>query len=102
MKKQINPTIKAHLIRSAFYVILLLAVCVIPFALAQRNTGKRASSLPSSFRQPGQPEEQPRSKATSDTRISHALRSGVSKQPRKVLSRPGGPPPICGLLVGSG
>ncbi len=39
MKKQINPTIKAHLIRSAFYVLLLLAVCVIPFALAQRNTG---------------------------------------------------------------
>jgi len=38
MKKQINPKIKAHLIRSAFYVILLLAVCVIPFALAQRNT----------------------------------------------------------------
>src|SRR5919197_599319 len=43
MKKQINPTIKAHLIRSAFYVILLLAVCVIPFALAQRNTGKQSS-----------------------------------------------------------
>jgi N-acetylneuraminic acid mutarotase len=37
VKKQINPTIMAHLIRSAFYVILLLAVCVIPFALAQRN-----------------------------------------------------------------
>ena len=44
MKKQINPTIKAHLIRSAFYVILLLAVCVIPFALAQRNTTKSARS----------------------------------------------------------
>ncbi len=42
MKKQINPTIKAHLIRSAFYVTLLLAVCVIPFALAQRNTIKSA------------------------------------------------------------
>src|SRR4029077_20882525 len=42
MKKQINPTIKAHLIRSAFYVILLLAVCVIPFALAQRNTFTRS------------------------------------------------------------
>ncbi len=41
MKKQINPTIKAHLIRSAFYVILLLAVCVIPFALAQQKTPKR-------------------------------------------------------------
>ena len=42
MKKQINPTIKAYLIRSAFYVILLLAVCVIPFALAQRNTNQRS------------------------------------------------------------
>jgi hypothetical protein len=42
MKKQINPTIKAHLIRSAFYVILLFAVCVIPLALAQRNATKRS------------------------------------------------------------
>jgi len=44
MKKQINPTIKAHLIRSAFYLLLLLAVCAIPFALAQsrsRGTSKR-------------------------------------------------------------
>jgi hypothetical protein len=38
MKKQVHPTIKAHLIRSAFCVLLLLAVCVTPFALAQRNT----------------------------------------------------------------
>ena len=44
MKKQINPNIKAHLIRSAFYVLLLLAVCVIPFALAQRNTTKQRSA----------------------------------------------------------
>ena len=43
MKKQINPTIKAHLIRSAFYLLLLVAVCAIPFALAQRNTIKRAN-----------------------------------------------------------
>src|SRR5882724_3765978 len=48
MKKQINPTIKAHLIRSAFYVTLLLAVCVIPFALAQRNTPKRSVSAKAS------------------------------------------------------
>jgi len=40
MKKQINSTIKAHLVRSAFYMMLLLAVCVIPFALAQRTTAK--------------------------------------------------------------
>ena len=44
MKKQINPTIKAHLIRSGFYVLLLLAVCVIPFALAQRNTGGKSTA----------------------------------------------------------
>ena len=31
---------KAHLIRGAFYLLLLLAVCVIPFALAQRTTAK--------------------------------------------------------------
>ena len=45
MKKQINPTIKAHLIRSAFYVLLLLAVCVVPFALAQhRSVGSKRFS----------------------------------------------------------
>src|SRR5262245_1444118 len=42
MKKQTNPNTTAHIVRSAFYVLLLLAVCVIPFALAQRSTGKRA------------------------------------------------------------
>ena len=41
MKKQINPTIKAYLIRGAFYLLLLIAVCAIPFALAQRNATKR-------------------------------------------------------------
>src|SRR6478735_6092312 len=41
MKKQINPTIKAYLIRSALYFLLLLGVLAIPFALAQRqNSGK--------------------------------------------------------------
>ena len=44
MKKQINPTIKAHLIRGAFYLLLLVAVCAIPFALAQRNTIKRTAN----------------------------------------------------------
>jgi len=49
MKKQINPTIKAHLLRSAFYLLLLLAVCAIPFALAQsrsRGTAKRSLTKP--------------------------------------------------------
>ena len=46
MKKQINPNIKAHLIRGAFYLLLLIAVCAIPFALAQRNTGYRNVTRP--------------------------------------------------------
>src|SRR6476659_8006783 len=56
MKKQINPTIKAHLIRGAFYLILLVAVCAIPFALAARNTAagrmSRIASNPNSARIP--------------------------------------------------
>ena len=43
MKKQHNPTIKAHLIRSASYVLLLLGICLISFALAQRNTSDRTA-----------------------------------------------------------
>jgi hypothetical protein len=37
VKAQISPAIKARLVRGAFYLILLLAVCAIPFALAQRG-----------------------------------------------------------------
>ena len=40
MKKQTNPDIKAHLLRGAFYLLLLVAICAIPFALAERNTIK--------------------------------------------------------------
>ena len=46
MKKQINSTIKAHLIRGAFYLLLLIAVSAIPFTLAQRNTTKRSLARP--------------------------------------------------------
>ena len=42
MKKQNDRTIKAHFIRSALYVLLLVAVCVIPFALAQLNANNRS------------------------------------------------------------
>ena len=40
MKKYINATIEAHLLRGALYLLLLLAVSLIPFALAQRTTAK--------------------------------------------------------------
>jgi hypothetical protein len=48
MKKQINPSTKAYLIRGAFYLLLLVAVCAIPFALAQRNTTKPSRPEPAS------------------------------------------------------
>ena len=37
MKKQVNPNVNACLIRATFYLLLLLAVCVIPMALSQRS-----------------------------------------------------------------
>src|SRR4029077_13059459 len=40
VKANISSTIKAHLLRGAFYLLLLLAVSLIPFALAQRTTAK--------------------------------------------------------------
>ncbi len=41
MKERTNSDIKLHLIRSTSYMLLLaVAVCVIPLALAQRNTTK--------------------------------------------------------------
>ncbi len=46
MKKQINHTINAHLMRGAFYLVLLLAVCAIPFALAQRNATNHSVAQP--------------------------------------------------------
>ena len=40
MKAHISSTMKAHPIRGALYLLLLLAVSLIPFALAQRTTAK--------------------------------------------------------------
>jgi hypothetical protein len=38
MKRPISSTMKARFIRGAFYLLLFLAICVIPFALGQRNS----------------------------------------------------------------
>ncbi len=48
MKKQIRPAVKAYLIRGAFYLVLLLGVSAIPFALAQRNVTNRGTAKPTS------------------------------------------------------
>src|SRR6266404_5542859 len=50
MKKQINPTIRAHLIRGAFYLLLLFALCVIPLAFGRRATGAQSGTLLAFFR----------------------------------------------------
>jgi Kelch motif len=107
MKKQINPTIKAHLIRSAFYVLLLLAVCVIPFALAQRNTGGKntASKSPASknvVKHAGNgvarttttfgPND-PRRKAKSKSASSTGFRNAHGTVPRPVVNAPSGTAP---------
>src|SRR6266480_1451988 len=44
MKRQINPSSKAHLLRSAFILLSLLAICAIPFAVAQRKTTERSGA----------------------------------------------------------
>jgi hypothetical protein len=45
MKKQLNPSVKAHLLRGAFtcFCFMLMAVCIIPFALGQRATTKQSA-----------------------------------------------------------
>ena len=50
MKKQTEPNIKAHLLRGAFYLLLLSAVCVIPFALGQSRS--RGTTKPSAVSAP--------------------------------------------------
>jgi len=42
LKKQINPIIKAYLIRGAFYLLLLLAAFVILLALGSQSSGNSA------------------------------------------------------------
>jgi hypothetical protein len=46
MKTHINQTTKGYLIRSAFYLLLPIAVYVIPFTLAQRSTSGNTAQIP--------------------------------------------------------
>jgi hypothetical protein len=43
MKKKLNFSVEAHLLRDACYLILLVAVCVIPLAVGQRPTTKQSA-----------------------------------------------------------
>src|SRR5438477_12978083 len=79
MKKQINPTTKAHLIRGAFYLLLLLAVCAIPFALAR--PGIRGTARPNTAAHPGVAELQLTS-AKAVHPAAPATRGSVPKTPK--------------------
>lgn len=46
VKQCTNPVIRVHLVRGAFCLILLVAVCVIPIALAQRATTRQSAVTP--------------------------------------------------------
>src|SRR2546430_1444884 len=75
MKKQNKPTIKAHLIRGAFYLLLLLAVCAIPFALAQRSRllPSKARGVPNPLRSSGLTNAYGTAPAPSKNSGSHVL-----------------------------
>ena len=77
MKKQINTTIKAHLIRGALYLMFIVTVCAIPFALAQRNTTSRTTTINPATNQNMTLSRGPAS-STADTNAAPAT-SGASK-----------------------
>jgi hypothetical protein len=102
MKKQINPTIKAHLIRGAFYLLLLIAICAIPFALAQRNVGKRTV-----MRAPFNKSQLPKFPYSSvrERRSAPAVPAGEGTPTPTPTASPtptATPGPGCGLLVADG
>ena len=90
MKKQINPTIKAHLIRSAFYLLLLLAVCAIPFALAQsrsRGTSKQSVTKPNAPANMYNPQ------------VANRVDGAVSDQPLTNISQAGQMPAVADSVL---
>ena len=96
MKKQINPTIKAHLIRGAFYLLLLLAVCAIPFALAQsrsRGTSKQSLAKPNAPANMYNPQVANRADgAVSDQPLPNTSGTGPSQLPTTSNVAAAGPP----------
>jgi YVTN family beta-propeller protein len=89
MEKQTDPNIKAHLIQSAFYLILLLAVCAIPFAAAQSGTRGASQNLPAVTARLSQntqmPQVIPSSSQAADGRWADG-RTGIASQCPAVLA----------------
>jgi Kelch motif/Galactose oxidase, central domain len=80
----ISSTIKTQLVRGVFYLFLLIAVCAIPLALAERNTNK-----------PGKPSLRP---------VIVGISAPADSSQKYNLSMPAGSPtptPGCGWQPGS-
>src|SRR5882762_1479595 len=79
MKKQINPSIKAHLLRSALILLSLIAICAIPFALAQSHgRGVNNRSVANRIDQSQFPTENIVSRATlQPSAATHETRAGL-------------------------
>lgn len=45
MKERITGSVKAQRLKGAYFLLLLLTICVIPFALAQRTTWRAPANL---------------------------------------------------------
>ena len=97
MKKQINPTIKAHLLWSALILLSLLAVCAIPFALAQsrsRGTTKRTFNPAAKTNAPANmynPQVANRADgAVSDQPLPNISQTGQSQLSNEATSGPSG------------
>ena len=102
MKKQINPTIKAHLVRGGFCLLLLIAVCTISFALAQHNTNKQTV-----VRAPFNQSQIPKFPYSSVRERTSALAVPAGEEtptptPTASPTPTATPRPGCGLLVGDG
>src|SRR5205814_10100147 len=80
MKKQTKHSIKAHLLWSALILLSLLAVCAIPFALAQsrnRGTTKQSAAKPNAAANTYMPQ------------LANRIDGAVSDQPLPKISQTG-------------
>src|SRR6476620_6303610 len=102
MKRQISSTIKAHLIRGAFYLLLLIAICAIPFALAQRKAAKH-TVLPAPFNHSQLPKFPYSSVRERGSAVGlPAGEETPTPTPTASPTPTATPVPGCGLLVGDG
>src|SRR6266478_3958503 len=89
MKKQIKPSIKAHLLPTLFILLSLLAIGVIPFAQAQRNATKQNATKQNATKQNA-------SKASAVTATTKVFNIPATRPettgPVYYVGRPGTPP----------